>query len=44
MALHGNDPNGAAIVGAAFAMAICKIDEAIDPGFKRRLIILLKPS
>jgi len=41
MALHGNDPNGHAIVGAAFAMAICKIDEQIDPGFKRHLVELL---
>jgi hypothetical protein len=41
MTLHGNDPNGQAIVGAAFAMAISKIDEQIDPGFKRHLVELL---
>jgi len=44
MTLHGDDPNGHAILGAALAMAICKIDKEIDPGFKQRLVELLKRS
>lgn len=41
MTRHGPDPNSAAILGAAFAMAADKITNNIDPNFKRRLVILL---
>lgn len=41
MTLHGDDPNGTAILGAGIAMVVEKIDTRIDPGFKRKLLKLL---
>jgi hypothetical protein len=42
---HGDDPHSEAILAAAIAMYIGRIDELLRPGFRRRLIELLsRPS
>lgn len=39
---HGNDPQAEMILGTAVAMFVERTDERVSPGFKRRLIALLR--
>lgn len=42
MTVHGNDPNGLAIVSAAFSIAIDSINDSIDNRFARMVVGSLK--
>jgi hypothetical protein len=42
MKLHGNDPEGIAIVAAGLGLAIRRIDEHLYPGFEANLIKLMQ--
>lgn len=39
---HGNDPHGLVVMLAATAMFVNKIDEHINPGFRGKVIEVLK--
>lgn len=41
---HGNDPASEAILAAAVAMFVDKIDTTISVGFKRKMIMLLSET
>lgn len=41
MSRHGNDPHAQAILGAAIAMYVNRIDRLLLPGFQHKMVQLL---
>lgn len=44
MMRHGNDPSARAVLLAATAMFVESIDKNVDPGFQKRLVVMLSPA